>query len=252
MHSDLLEDQAEARLIQLRQQRLRKPSKAEKRGSQNTSSSATEYVTDAIKAPVVPMPGTSFMNSQSGGTVYAPKQLSMGPARDQSVIVSDALPALAPQFHWDPSQANAPAGVAPVLAVESRGRAERRQFSPVSLRLPPALENLTPAAWGMNIASWAVLNRPTLHLRAETLPARRSSLGELISLVGYMVGAAAIFGLYLIIPLMILLSAILPATWNKLIVALPVLMLGELTILLILVKTTPRRKARKRNMLVQP
>ncbi|SRR5216683_4724542 len=249
MHSDLLEDQAEARLIELRQQLLRKPSKAEKRG---TSSSATEYVADAIKASVVLMPGMSFMTSQSGGTVYAPKQLSMGPARDQSVIVSDALPALAPQFHWDPSQANAPAGVAPVLAVESRGRAERRQFSPVSLRLPPALENLTPAAWGMNIASWAVLNQPTLHLRAETLPARRSSLGELISLVGYMVGAAAIFDLYLIIPLMVLLSAILPATWNKLIVALPVLMLGELAILLILVKTTPRRKARKRNMLVQP
>src|SRR5216683_1120278 len=233
MHSDLLEDQAEARLIQLRRQRLRQQSKAEKRGPQNTSSSATEYVTDATRTSAVPMPGMPFPTSQSGGTVYAPQQLAMGPARDQPVIVSDALPALAPQFHWDPSQANAPAGVAPVLAVESRGRAERRQFSPVSLRLPPALENLTPAAWGMNIASWAVLNQPTLHLRAETLPARRSSLGELISLVGYMVGAAAIFDLYLII-------------------ALPVLMLGELAILLILVKTTPRRKARKRNMLVQP
>src|SRR5713226_4263640 len=85
MHSDLLEDQAEARLIELRQQLLRKPSKAEKRG---TSSSATEYVADAIKASVVLMPGMSFMTSQSGGTVYAPKQLSMGPARDQSVIVS--------------------------------------------------------------------------------------------------------------------------------------------------------------------
>ena len=126
------------------------------------------------------------------------------------------------------------------------------QFSPISLHFPPALENLTPAAWGMNIASWAALNQPTLHLRAETSPARRSSLGESISLVGYMVGAAAIFGLYLIIPLIILLNAFLPADWNKLIVALTVLMLGEFVILLILIKTTPRHKAKKGNMLVQP
>jgi hypothetical protein len=58
MHSDLLEDQAEARLIQLRRQRLRQQSKAENRG---TSSSATEYVTDAIETSVVPMPGMPFM-----------------------------------------------------------------------------------------------------------------------------------------------------------------------------------------------
>jgi apolipoprotein N-acyltransferase len=67
-----------------------------------------------------------------------------------------------------------------------------------------------------------------------------------------MVGAAAIFGLYLITPLIILLNAVLPADWNKLIVALTVLMLGEFMILLILIKTTPRHKAKKGNMLVQP
>src|SRR5260221_8861382 len=98
MYSDLLEDQAEARLIQLTRQRLRQQSKAKKRG---TSSSATEYVTDATRTSVVPMPGTpfltdatrtsavpmpgmSFMPSQSGGPVYAPKQLSMGPAAGMS------------------------------------------------------------------------------------------------------------------------------------------------------------------------
>src|SRR6266481_882943 len=111
MYSDLLEDQAEARLIQLTRQRLRQQSKAEKRGSQNTSSSATEYVTDATKTSVVPMPGMPFLTdatgtsavpmpgmpfitSQSGGPVYAPKQLSMGPVRGQPVIAADAPPAL--------------------------------------------------------------------------------------------------------------------------------------------------------------
>ena len=122
MHSDLLEDQAEARLIQLRQQRLRKPSKAEKRDSRSTSASATGYVTDAIvpmpgmsfltdaaRTAVVPMPGMSFLTAQTAANVYAPKQLSMGPA--------EALPALAPPFPGNPSQASAPAGEASVLAV---------------------------------------------------------------------------------------------------------------------------------------
>ena len=126
------------------------------------------------------------------------------------------------------------------------------QFSPVSLRLPPALENLTPAAWGMNIASWAALDQPTLYLRAATSPAQRSGPGELLSFVGYLVGAAAIFGLYLIIPLVILLNTVLPADWNTLIVALTVFMLGEFMILLILIKTTPRHKKKKGNRLVQP
>src|SRR6266446_7552821 len=164
MHSDLLEDQAEARLIELRRQRLRQQSKAEKRG---TSSSATEYVTDAIKTSVVPMPGMSFMTdatgtsvvpmpgmsfitSQSGGPVYAPKQMSMGPAagmpaRGQSTIATDALPALAPQVHWDLSQANTSAVYAPVLAVESTPgvRAEVRQRS----AFVAALFSWTYRAW---------------------------------------------------------------------------------------------------------
>jgi hypothetical protein len=164
MYSDLLEDQAEARLIQLTRQRLRKPSKAEKRG---TSSSATEYVTDATRTPVVPMPGMPFLTDatrtsavpmpgmpfptlQSGGPVYAPKQLSMGPAAGmpvggQPVIASDALPALAPQVHWNLAQANASAVYAPVLAVESTPgvRAEVRQRS----AFVAALFSWTYRAW---------------------------------------------------------------------------------------------------------
>ncbi len=88
MRSDLLEDQAEARLIQLRRQHLRQQSKAEKRG---TSSSATEYVTDAIKTSVVPMPGISLLTLHSGGPVYAPKQVSMGPAAPTRCATSCTL-----------------------------------------------------------------------------------------------------------------------------------------------------------------
>jgi beta-1,4-mannosyltransferase len=167
MYSDLLEDQAEARLIQLTRQRLRQRSKAEKRGSQNTSSSATEYVTDATRTSVVPMPGMPFLTDatrtsavpmpgmpfptlQSGGPVYAPKQLSMGPAAGmpvggQPVIASDALPALAPQLHWNLAQANASAVYAPVLAIESLPgvRAEVRQRS----AFVAALFSWTYRAW---------------------------------------------------------------------------------------------------------
>ena len=115
MYSELLEDQTEARLIQLRQQRLRKPSKAEKRGSRNTSASATGYASDAI----VPTPGMSFLTSQAAGNVYATTQLSMEPAGGQPALPAETLPALAPQFQEDPPQADASAVVAPVLAVEA-------------------------------------------------------------------------------------------------------------------------------------
>ena len=47
MHSDLLEDPLEARLIQLRQQRLHQQSKAGNRGSWNKPSPATGYASGA-------------------------------------------------------------------------------------------------------------------------------------------------------------------------------------------------------------
>src|SRR6266699_6067348 len=97
MYFDSLEDQVEARLIQLRQQRQRKQSQAEQRGSRNKLSSTTGYasdavkpprvpmpgmsfMTDAVKAPIVPMPGMSLMTPPSGGNVYAPTHMSRGPA----------------------------------------------------------------------------------------------------------------------------------------------------------------------------
>src|SRR5258708_14153021 len=190
MYSDLLEDQAEARLIQLTGQRLRQQSKAKKRG---TSSSATEYVTDANRTSVVPMPGTpfltdatrtsavpmpgmSFMPSQSGGPVYAPKQLSMGPAagmsaQGQSVIASDALPALAPQVHWDSSQANTSAVYAPVLAVESLPgvRAEVKQRS----AFVAALFSWTYRAW--LIGATMILTLALFELQAVLAHVHRST-----------------------------------------------------------------------------
>lgn len=130
MHSDRLENQAEARLIQLRQQRLYKQSKAEKGDFWRESSSVTGYTSDAVKTPVVPMPGMSFMSSQFGGNVSATKQMLVGSPGgmrvwDQPIIPSYSLPAIATQSQWSPSQpwtgsqAHAPAAFSPALAVES-------------------------------------------------------------------------------------------------------------------------------------
>jgi hypothetical protein len=80
MYFDRRADQVEARLIQLRQQRQRKPSQAEQRGSRNKLASTTGYASVAVKPPRVPMPGMSFMTPPSGGNVYAPTHMPMGPA----------------------------------------------------------------------------------------------------------------------------------------------------------------------------
>ncbi len=80
MYFDSLEDQVEARLIQLRQQRQRKQSQAEQRGSRNKLSSTTGYASVAVETPRIPMPGMSFMTPPSGGNVYATTQMPMGPA----------------------------------------------------------------------------------------------------------------------------------------------------------------------------
>jgi hypothetical protein len=59
-----------------------------------------------------------------------------------------------------------------------------------------------------------------------------------------MIGMMAIFGLYLIIPMMILLNATLPGSWNKLMIAAGILAIGEIAICVILAKTIPRRKSK--------
>src|SRR6266516_690543 len=80
MYFDSPEDQVEARLLQLRQQRQRKQSQAEQRGSRNKLSSTTGHASVAVKPLRIPMPGMSFMTPPTGGNVYATTQRPMGPA----------------------------------------------------------------------------------------------------------------------------------------------------------------------------
>jgi len=61
-----------------------------------------------------------------------------------------------------------------------------------------------------------------------------------------MIGALAIFGLYLLIPLIILLIATFRGSLNTFIVALGIMTSGELLICFILARTIPRRKMKKR------
>src|SRR5947209_4401103 len=93
--------------------------------------------------------------------------------------------------------------------------------------------------------SW---NQHNILLDASNSAAKkRSLLLELPHLIGYMVGMMAIFGLYLIIPMMILLNATLPDSWNKLMIAASILVIGEIAICVILVKTIPRRKSKHKH-----
>lgn len=107
----------------------------------------------------------------------------------------------------------------------------------------------------VNGAVWGVLNEPTIHLRTPALGRDKSGVhdksapdwekkqGDLLDIprfIGYTVGAVAVLGLYLIIPLIILLNAILPSTWNRLFVALGILAVGEILICTVLAKTIPR------------
>jgi len=71
-------------------------------------------------------------------------------------------------------------------------------------------------------------------------------LFELPHLLVYMVGALAIFGLYLLIPLLILLNATFSGSLNTLIVALGIMTSGELLVCFILARTIPRGKMKKR------
>lgn len=71
-------------------------------------------------------------------------------------------------------------------------------------------------------------------------------LFELPHLLVYMVGALAIFGLYLLIPLLILLNATFRGSLNTLIVALGIMASGELLVCFILARTIPRGKMKKR------
>ena len=71
------------------------------------------------------------------------------------------------------------------------------------------------------------------------------ALREIPQLVIYTAGASVIVVLYMIIPLMVLLGAFLPETWNRLLVAIEILVLGEFAICTILMRTTTKRVAKQ-------
>ena len=65
---------------------------------------------------------------------------------------------------------------------------------------------------------------------------------QIILLLGYTLGAGVIFTLYLLIPLMIMVSLIFPSRWIELLIAIGILMLGEFAVCNVLVRTTLRQK----------
>ena len=77
---------------------------------------------------------------------------------------------------------------------------------------------------------------------AEREKKQGDSVREIAQLLGYTLLTGAIVTLSMVIPLMIVLVPVLPYGWNRLLVALAVLALGELVVFIILMKTTPRLK----------
>ena len=114
------------------------------------------------------------------------------------------------------------------------------------------IETAPPGNWGMNITGWGLFDQETRRLSVVTSTTQqRNTFSDLYHFVGYIVGATTILSLYMIIPLMILLNATFPDNWYKLMIALGILALAELVICIILIKTTPRGKRKKENVLVQ-
>ena len=75
------------------------------------------------------------------------------------------------------------------------------------------------------------------------LDERGSSLREIPQLIVYTAGASVIVSLYMIIPLMVMLGAFLPETWNRFLIAIEILVLGEFAVCTILMRTTEKRPA---------
>jgi hypothetical protein len=115
------------------------------------------------------------------------------------------------------------------------------------------IETVPPATMGVNHSvSWLYdLETHRLSVATATMQ-HRTTFGDILHFLGYMVGASTIVSLYMIIPLMILINVILPDTWNKLLIVLGIFALVEFVICIILAKTTPKRKRKKENVLVQP
>jgi hypothetical protein len=77
---------------------------------------------------------------------------------------------------------------------------------------------------------------------AEREKKQGDNIREIMQLLGYTFGTGMVVTFSMIIPLMILLSPVLPQGWNRLLIALGILALGECVVCAILMKTTPRLK----------
>jgi hypothetical protein len=75
---------------------------------------------------------------------------------------------------------------------------------------------------------------------------------ELPHLLVYIIGTLAIAGLYLIIPLLNLLHATIPGHLNTMLIALCIIVPGELLVCVTLARTIPRRKVKKGSGIAQP
>lgn len=116
---------------------------------------------------------------------------------------------------------------------------------PGAIPFTPRLQPFSPVP-GEVYGALPVVVQPEQGVGTPAILSRRSSVRDLPHLVFYLVGAGAIFALYLLIPLLILLHATLPAGWNTFSIALGALLGGELLIFSILSRTTSGKKARKR------
>ena len=87
-------------------------------------------------------------------------------------------------------------------------------------------------------------NLPTERMAVATLAlgGRENTLREIPQLIAYTAGASVIVSLYMIIPLMVMLGVFLPETWNRFLIAIEILVLGEFAICTILMRTTKKRQ----------
>jgi len=77
---------------------------------------------------------------------------------------------------------------------------------------------------------------------AEREKKQGDTIREIMQLLGYTFGTGMVVTCSMIVPLMILLSPVIPQGWNRLLIALGILVLGECAVCAILLKTTPRLK----------
>lgn len=77
---------------------------------------------------------------------------------------------------------------------------------------------------------------------AEREKKQGDTLREILRLLVYTCGTGIVVAISIIIPLLVLLSPVLPQGWNRLLLAFCILAVGEFAICAILIKTTPKLK----------